>query len=102
MKQQILADYKELLSSEAGRRVLGGIFYNAKLNMPLYAVMNTADMGYQAGCRNLAIQIANTVREVDLLGVAQCEAAYQNLMDTYERSEDDGGGDDGWDAGGTD
>ena len=100
MKKQILADYKEVLSSEAGRRVLGGIFDAANLNEPGGWVPEAA--AYRAGRRDLGLMVANTLRKVNPFGVATCEVAYQNMIETYERSEDDGGGDDGWDAGGTD
>ena len=102
MKQQILADYKEVLSSEAGRRVLGGIFFKARLNAPMGWPSHELMAAYDAGRRDLAMQVANTLREVNVFGPATCEVAYQKLIETYERSEDDGGEEDGWDAGGTD
>mgnify|MGYP006989061529 CR=1 FL=1 len=98
IKQQILADYKELLSSEAGKRTLGGIFYAAGLNEPGGWVPEAA--AYRAGRRGLGLMSANTLREANPFGVANCEVAYQNMIETYERSEEDGG--DEWDAGGTD
>ena len=101
MDQQTLADYKEVLSSEAGRRVLGSIFYKARLNTPMGWPANELMAAYDAGRRDLAMQVANTLRRVNAFGPATCEVAYQKLIETYERSEDDGGGEYG-DAEGTD
>ena len=92
MKKQILADYKEVLSSEAGRRVLGGIFHAAHLNELIGWAGSEQAMVHNAGQRDLALRVANTLREVNPFGVAICEVAYQNMIETYERSEDDGRG----------
>ena len=100
MKKQILEDYEELLSSEAGKRALGGIFYAARLNEPTGWPGDERAMNYDAGRRDLALRVANTLREIDPLGPALCEAAWTEMMKTYERGEKDGG--DEWDAGGTD
>ena len=92
MKKQILADYKEVLSSEAGRRVLGGIFYDAHLNRTIrgFVASDTNSMAYEHGRRDLAMDIANTLREVNPFGVATCEVAYQDFLKTYERSDRNG------------
>ena len=91
MKKQILADYKEVLSSEAGRRVLGGIFYDGRLNAVAGWPSNELIASYVAGKRDLAMDIANTLREVNPFGVATCEVAYQDFLKTYERSDRNGG-----------
>ncbi|MBQ9526714.1 MAG: hypothetical protein IJR68_03810 [Fretibacterium sp.] len=100
MKQQILADYKEVLSSEAGRRVLGGIFDAAHLNEPIGWPGDERTAGYDAGRRDLALRVANTLREIDPLAPALCDVAWAEMKKTFERSEEDGG--DGDDADGTD
>lgn len=82
MAKQIRNDYGEILQSEAGRRVLGGIFFAAGLNNPV-SVKNE----FQIGRHDLALQIANTVREVNIYGVAECEKAFADFKKGFE---DDG------------
>lgn len=82
MAKQIRNDYSEILQSEAGRRVLGGIFFTAGLNSPV-SVMND----FQLGRHDLALQIANTVREVDDYGVAECDKAFADFRKGFD---DDG------------
>ncbi len=82
MAKQIRNDYAEILQSEAGRRVLGGIFFTAGLNSPV-SVKNE----FQLGRHDLALQIANTVREVDDYGVAECDKAFADFRKGFD---DDG------------
>ena len=97
LKKQIMQDYHEMLSREAGRRVFGGIFFNAGLNRPV-GWKGSEAAAYEAGRRDLALAIANTIREADALGVAECELAYREFLKTYERDDDNGEyGDDGAD-----
>ena len=80
-RRQILEDYREVLASEAGKRVFGGIFHLATLNR--VELRNDYAQGYYS----LGLAIANTVRQADPLGVAKCEIAYKNFEENFK---DDG------------
>ena len=88
MRRQILKDYEEILQSEAGRRIFGGIFHAARLNNP--GPLND----YMQGRRDLGLAIANTVREVNPHTLANCEIAYSNFVKEFsngsDRTEDSG------------
>lgn len=92
MQKQIISDYHEMLSSEAGRRVLGGIFCWGGLNTPT-GWPGAEAAAYQAGRRDLALQIANKLKEADALGVGSCELAYAEFVETYGKENDDAGRD---------
>ena len=81
VSKQIQDDCKTILSTEEGQRFFGRIFYTAKLNSP-----GRRDEYYQ-GVRDCALMIANTIREVNPYGVAECEIAYAELQ---RRSEENG------------
>ena len=80
-QEQIHRDYREILSSEAGMRVLGGIFVRGRLTGT--GCMND----YQQGRRDLTVEIANTVYEVNPYGVADCLTAYEEFI--KEHSDDE-------------
>ena len=85
-KKQIYDDYKEVLSTDAGKRIVGGIFYKAGLNSP-----GLKDEYYQ-GIRDFALVIANTIREIDPHLIADCETAYKDFERRFDdaRNNDDG------------
>ena len=83
MKKQVEDDYKEVLSTDAGKRLLGGIFYAGGLNK----MAKRTD--FEQGIFTMALIIANTVRDADPLGVAKCEIAYKELKERFN-DEDDG------------
>lgn len=74
-QKRIHDDYRELLKTEYGMRVLGGIFRCAGLSKPVSA-MNEA----VRGMHDLAQAIANTVYEVNPYGVADCLTAYDEFI----------------------
>ncbi len=80
-KRQIQDDYRKILRSEAGMRVLGGIFYRGLLTRPGFLTE------YQQGQRSLVMQIANTIYEVNPYGVADCLTAYEEFMKEYAEDE---------------
>lgn len=80
--KQIQEDYREILQSDAGKRILGGIFFAGGLNKPV-CMMND----FQRGAHDLALQIANTIREASPYGVAEIETAYDEFL---RRFDDDG------------
>lgn len=80
-RKKIHDDYREILSSEAGMRLLGGIFYGGRINR----VGLSTD--YLQGKRDLAMQIANTVYEVNPYGVADCMTAYEDFIKEYSDDE---------------
>ena len=85
-RKRIHDDYREILSSDAGMRVLGGIFRRCRLKTAL-----PLEDFYQ-GRRSVAMQIANTIYEVNPYGVADCMTAYEEFMKEYPDDErrDDG------------
>lgn len=87
-RHQILLDYRELLSTDAGRRVFGGIFHACGLNAVGFQA-DAATAAYMKGMHDAALRIANTIRELDPCGVGECEAAYRKFL---ERSKEDGDG----------
>ncbi len=80
-KKQIHKDYSEILSTDAGKRVFGGIFFAAKLNQI------GARNEYYQGIRDLGLIIANTIREVDPHLIADCETAYNDFIERNESNE---------------
>lgn len=82
MRKQILKDYEEILNIDAGRRILGGIFYAARLNSP--GPLND----YMQGRRDMALTIANTVREVSPHSLANCEISYKNFIKEFSNGSD--------------
>ena len=80
-KKQIHDDYREVLSSEAGMRVLGGIFIRGRLTGT--GCMND----YHQGRRDLTVEIANTVYEVNPYGVADCLTAYEEFIKEHSDNE---------------
>ena len=88
MKKQILDDYTEILSKKAGLRIFGGIFFAARIN-------GTGLMSeYYQGRRDLGVEIANTIREINPRMIADCEIAYREFIkenSTDERRSDDSG-----------
>ena len=81
MIKQIQDDYREILSSNAGKRVLGGIFYRGRLN----GVGLHTD--YTQGKRDLVAEIANIIYEVNPYSVIDCMKAYDDLMKEYPDDE---------------
>ena len=80
-RKKIHEDYREVLSSEAGKRILGGIFYECRLTYP--GMLNE----FQQGRRSIAVQIENTIREVNPYGLADCLTAYEDFMKEYRDDE---------------
>ena len=79
--KQIHEDYMQVLSTDAGKRVLGGIFHRGRLN----GVGLCTD--YSQGMRDLAVKIANTVHEASPYGVIESMKAYEDFL--KEHSEDE-------------
>ena len=79
--KQIHEDYREILSSDAGKRVLGGIFHRGRLRG---VGLNT---DYWQGRRDLAVEIANTVYEASPYGVIECMKAYEDFLKEYSDDE---------------
>ena len=80
-RKLILEDYKEVLASEAGKRVFGGIFHLAGLNR--VELKNE----YAPGYHSLGLAVANTGSEADPLGVAKCEMAYTRFEENLKDNE---------------
>lgn len=80
-RKQIQEDYRAVLNTEAGMRVLGGILNAGKINRVGYFT------DYQQGERGLAVQIENTIYEVNPYGVADCMTAYEDFIKEYSDDE---------------
>lgn len=81
-QEQIHKDYREILSSDAGMRVLGGIFVRGGLTKYMGSANDT-----QRGMHDLAVSIASTVYEVNPYGVADCLTAYEEFIKEYPEDE---------------
>ena len=77
--KQIHEDYKEILATEAGKRIFGAIFHFANI----YGAYELD--AFQQGRRSMGLTIANTIREIDPRLVADCEIAY---FDFRRRNDD--------------
>lgn len=87
-EKQIRDDFKKVLSSDAGLRVFGGIFYAARIND--VQPMNE----FFSGRRSMGQSIANTIRDIDPHIIAECELAYKEFQERNkddDRRDDDGG-----------
>ena len=82
VKKRIHEDYREILSSEAGMRVLGGIFVRGGL---MRYVGGMKDI--QKGMHDLSLSIASTVLEVNPYGVADCLTAYEEFIKEHSDNE---------------
>jgi hypothetical protein len=82
----VLSDYREVLSTEAGRRVLGGIFYACRMNVSGVG-KDAVEMAYWSGLRDAALTVANTIRAIDAREVGACEAAYEKFLRTVREEE---------------
>ncbi len=74
MIKQIQDDYREILSSNAGKRVLGGIFHTGRLRSI------GLETEYSRGMRDLAVKVANTLYEASPYGVIECLMAYEDFL----------------------
>ena len=81
-RERIHEDYREILKTDAGMRVFGGIFRHAGLTKPVSLMKET-----ERGIHDLALAIANTVYEVNPYGVADCMTAYEEFIKESEESE---------------
>lgn len=88
MQKQILKDYEEILNTDAGRRVLGGILDVARISC--IGLMND----YMQGRRDLGLMIANTIREISPHSLANCEISYENFVKEFSNGSDRTGNDD--------
>ena len=80
-RKQMHEDYREILSSDAGKRVLGRILHIGRLN----GVGLCTD--YSQGMRDLVTKIANTIYEVNPYGVADCMKAHEEFMKEFTDDE---------------
>ena len=77
--QDALSDaYRKVLATDEGKRVFGSIFEVALIN----SVGKKSD--FEQGIFSMGLMIANTIRGIDPLGVANCEKAYKQLKEMYE------------------
>ena len=85
-RELILADYMEVLSTEAGKRMIGGIFHVCGLNASGIS-REPLEMTYQMGLRDAGLAVANTLRELHPRLVGECEAAYRDFIRRLDESE---------------
>ena len=87
-KQAMIEDYREVLSTEAGRRVFGGIFHRLGLNAPVYD-LNPQNMAYKAGIHDAVLRIAEAVAEAGPELIGLCEAEWVRFGKQYIEHEED-------------
>ena len=83
MTKQIHEDYREILSTDAGKRTFGGIFFAARMN----DVNLMTD--FIQGRRSMGQSIANTIREVDPCLLGECEKAYEEMIKELDDGRDE-------------
>lgn len=81
-------DYRELLSTDAGRRVLGGFFHACGANSVTLAE-SPAAMAYQQGMRAAALLLSNRIRQIDPRLVGECELAWSGFLKRFEIGDDE-------------
>ena len=89
-KKQVLDDLSEVLSTEAGRRVFGSIFYFGRMNISTFDVSSPTMTAYNEGLRAMANMLANTIRQVNPHLVADCEVCYDTFCGQFDGGADDG------------
>jgi hypothetical protein len=91
--KMIQADLKEALSNEAGRRVIGGIFNECGLWKVIFPGEGAAAAAaFQEGARAVAVGLANRIREIDPMLLAQCEIdwkAFEQRLQAMKEDRDD-------------
>jgi hypothetical protein len=66
-----------VLSIEAGRRVVGGIFHECGLWNAIFCGEGIAAASYREGMRAAAVCLVSRIREIDPMLIAQCEVDYR-------------------------
>jgi hypothetical protein len=81
---------REVLSNEAGRRLIGGIFHEWGLWKAIFCGPDATSAAFHEGLRSAAVGLAERIREIDPLILAQCEIDYRRFeRDTREAVEND-------------
>lgn len=81
-------DYETVLSTEAGRRVFGGLFHACDLNS-ITLSESPAAMAYQQGMRAAALIVANRIRQIDPRLVGECDLAWSEFLRRCDGGKDD-------------
>ena len=79
--KQMHEDYRQILSTDAGKRVLGGIFHRCGM----WSTWLMTE--YSQGLRDLGVKIANTVYEASPYGLIECRLAYEDFLKEYPENE---------------
>jgi hypothetical protein len=82
LKETMEADFREVLSGDAGRRLFGSIFFNCG-GWDKGLTSDAYFMAYMNGRRAAALDLLNTVRGIDPMLVSACDAAYRNAARDY-------------------
>ena len=80
--------YEEVLSTPAGRLVLGSIFINGAAFDSLYE-RDPHNLAYAAGSRDAVMGIRNFVAAIDPHLAAECEVEFRKRRSECGRIEDD-------------
>ena len=83
-RQQIQSDYAEVLSTEAGRRVFGGIFHLCGINRA-DCIESPVLAAYQQGFRAAGLMVANSIREIGHHQIGECEQAYKEFERRFQQ-----------------
>jgi NADP-dependent 3-hydroxy acid dehydrogenase YdfG len=93
-EKRIGADLQEVLSSEAGRRVIGGIFHDCGFWKAIFCGEAVQATAFQEGLRAAAVGLANRIREIDPTLIARCEIDWRNFeadaRAANEKAKEDG------------
>jgi NADP-dependent 3-hydroxy acid dehydrogenase YdfG len=76
-EQKKQKDLQDVLSNEAGRRVIGGIFHECGFWKAIFCGEAAAAQAFNEGLRSVAVGLANRIRKIDPMLIARCEMDYQ-------------------------
>lgn len=86
-REAMANDLREVLSTEAGRRIVGGIFYICGKDAGCLNVDSFVATAYREGMRAVANAVANDLRAVDPRLIVECEMAYERFLEQYEEEK---------------
>jgi hypothetical protein len=88
-QEALKADFKEVLSTSAGRRVFGSIFDDLEIDEETFST-NELSMAWRSGMRSAGLRVTKRVRDADPRLVAECCIEYQDFARSfYDKEEED-------------
>jgi hypothetical protein len=86
-KEAVMKDLKEVLSTPAGKRIIGEILKCSLLSEGSYIAGSFDATAYREGIRYIGLMTANSIREIDPCLIGECEKAYEEQRKLFEEAE---------------